>query len=316
MTTAKHPACIICGGPLSTLIDGVYDNRLGIDKLYSIVACATCGIEQTIPVISREELQKLYEKHYNFSGESNTTYTRLRAHFFASFIYKIWVLLDGDLSFHAKRGKGRLLDVGCNEGRGLILYRGNGFTVEGLEPNRAAAAVARASGFTVYTELLEEFRPDEPYDVVVLSNVLEHSLDPLDMLAHVSRMLKPGGSVWISCPNNNSWLRKLFGKYWINWHVPFHIFHFSKSSLARALSLQGFTVTATLVETPALWVSQSLLSRFFSRRGFMTKHMRNPFLIVMLMAIIRGLFFPALWIANESGHGDCLIVTARKGSTF
>jgi 2-polyprenyl-3-methyl-5-hydroxy-6-metoxy-1,4-benzoquinol methylase len=314
--TSDDLLCCLCKNPITISEKGLFDTRFGIDALYSTAKCGSCGLQQITPIPTAMEIRRLYERFYNFCGENNTQYTRMRSFFFSSFLYQLWLVFDGDISFHSKRGKGRLLDIGCNEGRGLILYRGNGFTVEGLELNRAAATVARASGFTVYTELLEEFRPDELYDVVVLSNVIEHSLEPLDMLAHVSRMLKPGGSVWVSCPNNNSWLRKLFGKYWINWHVPFHIFHFTKTSLARALSLEGFTVTTTSVETPALWVSHSLLSLFFSRRGFMTKHMRNPFLVVMLTAIIRGLFFPAMWIANKSGHGDCLIVTARKDTTL
>lgn len=51
--------------------------------------------------------------------------------------------------------------------------------------------------FVVYTKLLEKFEPKEPFDVVVLSNVLEHSLNPKKMLQHVRRILKPGGRVWI-----------------------------------------------------------------------------------------------------------------------
>ena len=36
------------------------------------------------------------------------------------------------MSFHARRGAGRLLDVGCNEGRGLAMYAANGFQAESL----------------------------------------------------------------------------------------------------------------------------------------------------------------------------------------
>ena len=44
-----------------------------------------------------------------------------------------------------------LLDVGCNEGRGLTMYAGNGFQAEGLELNRVAADAARQKGFVVVT---------------------------------------------------------------------------------------------------------------------------------------------------------------------
>ncbi len=87
------------------------------------------------------------------AGESGTTYTRLRARFLASGVYRLWLALDGDISFHARPGRGRLIDIGCNEGRGLSLYAGNGFAaVEGLETNPVAAAAARRRGFVVHGE--------------------------------------------------------------------------------------------------------------------------------------------------------------------
>ena len=81
---------------------------------------------------------------------------------------------------------------------------------------------------------LAAFRPAERYDVVVLSNVLEHFLDPKAALADIARILRPGGELWISCPNARSWLRALCGRAWINWHVPFHIVHFTGPRLPAA----------------------------------------------------------------------------------
>ena len=175
--------------------------------------------------------------------------------------------IDGDISFHSHRGQGRLLDVGCNEGRGLVIYQRNGFDPEGLELNEKAAQDARLAGFTVHTETLEEFQPEEPFDIVVLSNVLEHTPDPKNMLENVSRVLKPGGQIWISCPNSQSWLRKLFGRSWINWHVPFHLFHFSSKTLAQLLQLSGFEITELKCATPSHWMPQSIVAAISARRG-------------------------------------------------
>lgn len=312
MSVIKDSACIVCGSPLSTVISDVFDNRLGIDGLFSIAVCTGCGIEQTIPVLSAGDLQKIYERHYNYGGEKKTLYTGLRAYFLASPAYRIWLFFDGDISFHARRGQGRLLDVGCNEGRGLMLYRQNGFCVEGLEVNRAAAAVARVQGFVVHAGRLEDFLPSEPYDIVVLSNVLEHSTDPEDMLARVRNVLKPGGEVWISCPNSRSWLRQVFSKAWINWHVPFHVTHLSRATLGNLLSRRGFAVTGIKEETPALWAAQSVIAALTARPGRKTQSLRNPLLVGILLAVFRGLLFPLLWGGNRLGRGDCLVVTARK----
>jgi len=290
----------------------VNDNRFGIDGNYDIVQCTSCGLEQTTPIPSSDELKGLYERHYNFGGERDTTYTRIREWFHVSPVYRIWLAIDGDFSFHRSKGTGCLLDIGCNEGRGLKIYKKNGFKVEGLELNENAARVARQSGFTVHTCLLQEFQPPHLYDVVVLSNVLEHSLNPKEMLLDVRRILKQDGELWISCPNSGSWQRKVFGRNWANWHVPFHIVHFSSTTLKNTLLNSGFAKVDVAQITPGLWVAANLIVTGFARPERVTKELRNALLVMSLMVFARGLLFPVLWLGNLFGRGDCLVVTARR----
>jgi 2-polyprenyl-3-methyl-5-hydroxy-6-metoxy-1,4-benzoquinol methylase len=312
MLNSNTNTCLLCRGPLKLDGHSYIDTRFGIKETYTIGSCAVCCIKQIVPTPPAETLQELYECYYNFCGEHDTLYTKMRGIFYDSFLYQMWLAMDGDISFHRRQGTGRLLDVGCNEGRGLIIYRKNGYTVEGLELNRNAAALARSHGFIVHTDLIEDFLPQGLYDVVVLSNVIEHSLNPHDMLSHVARLLKPGGAVWISCPNNESWMSKIFGKSWINWHVPFHIVHFSDHALRRLLNSHGFSVTEFRDTSPALWAAQSLIASLFSQRGHRTGLLRNPLLILFLMFVFRGILFPFLWLGDKFGTGDCLIVTAKK----
>lgn len=236
---------------------------------------------------------------------------------FASPLYRLWLAVDGDISFHAVTagvpGR-RLLDVGCNEGRGLTLYRYSGFEVEGLEPNSVAAGLARTRGFTVHCEMLGDFWPATPFDVVVLSNGLEHALDPVTMLDEAGRLLAVGDELWVSCPNSESWLRQIFGRHWINWHVPYHLLHFSHSTLEQELHKAGFEITNSRQSTPALWVAQSIIAALFARPGQPTRALRNPLLVMALMALARGLFFPVLWLGNRLGRGDCLVLCTRKSA--
>ncbi len=312
MTSISPNHCAVCHAVLRTGLDGVFDTRFGIDRTCSIAHCDTCGAEYTQPVPSPEELKQLYETYYNFGGEKGTRYTKLRELFLFSTFYRIFLSLDGDVSFHARRGSGRLLDIGCNEGRGLTLYRHNGFSADGLELNEAAATAARARGHRVFTNALDSFQPADPYDIAVLSNVLEHSLSPSDMLRDAHRILKPDGQIWISCPNNRSWLRSMFGKYWINWHVPFHIIHFSPESLGKILQDSGFHTIVIRQETPALWAAHSVIARVFAKKGKPTRELRHPLLVIILIGLWRGILFPLLWLGNRLGRGDCLVVTARK----
>ena len=310
--TVAASACILCGGRTETVLDRLFDTRFGIVEAFAIRRCAACGQEQLSPIPRPRQLKDFYERYYNFSGERGTAYTTLREWFFASPLYRGWIWLDGDISFHRRTGRGRLLDIGCNEGRTLKNYAGNGFDAEGTELNENAAAVAREAGFRVFTGPLEDFAPALPYDIAVLSNVLEHALDPATMLLSVRRLLKDGGQLWISCPNRESWLRSVFGTSWINWHVPFHITHFSSNALRNLLQRCGFSRIEIRQITPALWVASSIVARLFARPGKPTRQLRNPLVMFALVLACRMAMFPLLYWGNRAGRGDCLVAVAIR----
>ena len=309
MKREKKSQCLVCGWKMRVVLRGLIDNRFGSPGRFFIEQCRHCGLLQTKPEIGKKKLKQLYETHYNSSKHSLKIYHKMRNTFFSSSAVRFWLAIDGDIFFSSIRGSGRLLDVGCNEGRGMRFFRMNGFSPEGLELNKIAAKRARMAGFNVHTEPIEEFQPEKPFDVVVLSNVIEHSLNPKEMLRNVRRILKPNGQVWISCPNSESWLRWLFGRSWINWHVPFHIYHFSNKTLNRLLINSGFEIKDRKFVTPCQWVSYSILAAIFAKPGQETRQLRNPLCVTLLM-IFCLLFFPVLWLGNLTEHGDCLIVEA------
>ena len=304
--------CLFCNGILTSFLEGVFDTRFGVDGHFDIYKCSDCGLVQLGSYPMDSELKSLYETYYNFGGSKSSLYTKLRRTFLESVFYRLWMAIDGDICFHSRRGNGRLLDVGCNEGQGLQIYKHNGFMAEGLELNDRAAAEARKRGFRVFTDSLETFHPEQLYDVVVLSHVLEHSVNPREMLTHVARILKPDGQIWISCPNIESWQRDVFGRYWINWHVPFHITFFSAAALKCILNDTGFEVIKTKYATPGLWVAQSIIASLFAKKGKKNYAQRLPILLGSLILFVRFVFFPFLWLGNLLGRGDCLAIEARK----
>ncbi len=303
--------CLSCGGVLEPFESGIFDMRFGVEGMFDIHRCYSCGLVQLCPRPSKGQLKDLYETYYNFGGGGDGLYTRFRQWLLASRLYQWWLALDGDVCFHRAKGSSRLLDIGCNEGRGLRIYESNGFQAEGLELNEKAAQKARSKGFTVHAALIEEFQPAKPYDVVVLSHVLEHSLHPKEMLRQAARILKPGGQVWVSCPNVASWQRALFGKAWINWHVPFHIVHFSGDTLRDMLEGEGFKDISIRQESPSLWFAHSVIALLFGRKGEPNRKMRSTFLVIGLM-LLACVFFPVLWLGNRAGRGDCMVVFAQK----
>lgn len=104
-----------------------------------------------------------------------------------------------------------VLDVGCNEGYlATLADPSNRFW--GIEGMPQAAAVARERYVEVLLGNLNEyrdFRIDRKFDVIVLADVLEHLLSPLDVLSWVNGLLAPGGRVILSLPNIANWLIRL-----------------------------------------------------------------------------------------------------------
>lgn len=52
--------------------------------------------------------------------------------------------------------------------------------------------------------LFEEFRPEQPFDSIILEHVLEHVDDPVGLLARVKNWLAPEGKLFLGVPNGNS----------------------------------------------------------------------------------------------------------------
>ena len=132
------------------------------------------------------------------------------------------------------------------------------------------------------------------------------------MLAQVRRLLRPGGEVWISCPNADSLWRRVFGRGWVNWHVPYHLWHFSPRTLEAVLARAGFRLTALKTFTPALWLAQSLLYQpGLEGSGRVSRLLRSAPVVAGLMLTARLLVLPFFSRANRRLRGDCLVATAR-----
>lgn len=86
-----------------------------------------------------------------------------------------------------------------------------------------------ASDLTYVCELSEIPVQDGRYDLVLLSQVLEHLPEPMDVLRELHRVLKPGGTLWTSCP-----------LYYEEHDLPYDFFRYTQFALARMFDEAGF----------------------------------------------------------------------------
>ncbi len=153
----------------------------------------------------------------------------------------------------------RVLDVGCGSGKKLARLR-DLFSWEaiGIEPNSQAVAIARSRGLEVHEGTLDSYMPSEPFDLVVLSHVLEHIPYPRSALHKVKNLLRPGGRLIVLVPNAASVERRKFGPMWDAWDVPRHIHHFSPTSLRRLLG--DFDISLTQLSYECYTVARRSLA--------------------------------------------------------
>ena len=149
--------------------------------------------------------------------------------------------------------KGALLDIGA--GRGELLHAGIelGWKVTGIEPSTTFAAhAAKLSGAEVRREPVEECGfASSSFDVVILGAVLEHLYNPDETIQELSRILRPGGALFVDVPNEQglyfilgNLYHKLSGRDWVvnlaPTFPPFHVFGFGPKSLRALLKKRGF----------------------------------------------------------------------------
>lgn len=133
------------------------------------------------------------------------------------------------------------LDIGCGNGNFLDTARACGWQLEGLEPDPGAARAARQRGMIVHQSPLPRTGlPDETYDAVTMSHVIEHLHDPKSALQEIWRILKPGGSLWIATPNIHATGFHRFGEHWRGLEPPRHLVLFHASALVSMLTHAGF----------------------------------------------------------------------------
>lgn len=106
----------------------------------------------------------------------------------------------------------RALDVGIGNGRLLPIYAPYAKHITGMDISSeqldAATMAARELGINFDTKLCQEASkieiPDQSYDLIVCSRVLQHVFDWRESIAEFARILRPGGDVVLLTYNRAS----------------------------------------------------------------------------------------------------------------
>lgn len=143
--------------------------------------------------------------------------------------------------------KKKILDIGCNDGFFSEKLKNTGHIVTGIDISEQMLAQAKKRGIQVKkVDIESETLPfsDNSFDIVLLSDVIEHIFDTDRLLSECHRVLTPRGKLLISTPNIASLGRRFMLLFGISPYLEFST-HLETNGLPSVGHIRYYTV-ATL----------------------------------------------------------------------
>lgn len=222
MTAADH-RCPICRGRDI--------RRFGERAGFPLGQCRACSHTFVSRAPTREEIDAIYERY---------SYEAQHLHALPAFLQP--VVAEKVRGFAPFRRTGRLLDVGFGAGAFLLAAKEQSWRTYGIEVSRLAIEQARNNGLgeVVHADFLEAPFERAYFDVIVMSELIEHVPDPHAYVRQAQRLLAPGGLLYLTTPHGRGISGRLLKETWSVCCPPEHLHLFSKRSMRRCLTENGF----------------------------------------------------------------------------
>jgi len=265
----RPPAsCIICGEQKRAL--------LVAKEGWFVYRCEKCGVGVLDPRPDGAELAKLYEESY-FDDQ----YGRGLAPNSPEMKRRISQEDHRVKFFRRFKKAGKVLDIGCGMGYFLYACRKAGYAVEGVDiSDHASAYVTNELGIPIRTGGIETISfPESSVDVVTMWHFLEHVPRPGEYLDRVRKWLSPDGVLVIDVPNYLGTDAQKNGDCWVGWQLPYHLYHYTPSSLSDLLAAHGYDIVGSkdyhseyvknrLKKIPVVGIFARLIAKFYSGTSY------------------------------------------------
>ena len=225
-------------GPYRYLFDAGDYNFRSTETTSEILRCQSCG--SIFPKIfpTPDTLGEAYRHYYTVPkpDADEGTFRRLMNATRRDYLRRS---LPGNVN--------RILDYGCGSGAFLVYLRQTGFQGETwgtdlFKPDPIPATVSWIE--------MDDLESGPTYDWITLSHVLEHLDNPRPVLKRLKRLLAPGGRIWISTPNADSFLTAATKQWSRDVDFPRHREVFSRGGLTTFLASMG--LSAEFLPAPLL----------------------------------------------------------------
>lgn len=315
--TSSGSLCPLCGGHAQYDFSG-RDLMFGLHQRHDYHLCIDCGGVFQHPMPDMDTIASFYPPNYSVYDEQERTrrigaWRRTLLHRFRGYRH-----LDPSLALRVLstllapfatppgtpdfvRG-GRMLDVGCGNGRYLSTMRSLGWQVQGVEFSEDGVRVCRLADLPVHHgDLASAGFPDATFDLITVRHVIEHIAAPHPFMAELARILKPGGKLVVETPNSEALGRSWFGPSWYANDVPRHLILFSPGNLALLAKNHGLHLAALVQDTtPKI---------FLNSLDYVTHNRGKPSRKIRWRRFLARLY---VTMAKRSGRGDTVRLTFSK----
>lgn len=212
---------------------------------------------------SKEELEAYYVSTYYQQNKSgyNTSYSSEELKWIETRNLKIKLVLDQQLDTKSPQ---TLLDVGCGEGFALNYFKNLGWDVTGLDysatgldQHNPALRNCLMTG-DLLRLLNDQVAAELKYKVILLNNVLEHVLNPIETLQTIASLVQESGVCVVTVPNDGSiYQQRLRENKFVDsdsWvRIPDHVSYFTNESLRSLAEFCGWQCRRLLSDFPIDW---------------------------------------------------------------
>jgi 2-polyprenyl-3-methyl-5-hydroxy-6-metoxy-1,4-benzoquinol methylase len=240
-------SCPLCSSAKSEPLVVGYDRMRAMERDFPYVVCQDCGLVRQDPMPREEDIPGFYPDDYGphmggLKKKRDKWINRLARRYYyetasvgrSGFMRFLFKLLSKRVmpTMRPPRGKNRLLDIGCASGDLMSRYRDLGWSVQGIEISPRACEVARAKGLEVHQgTAYSATYPAGSFDMIILSHVIEHVLEPDKFLLRCAEFLAPGGVLVLSTPCIRSFGFSQYRSCWFALDAPRHLMLFDQRTI-------------------------------------------------------------------------------------
>jgi len=136
-----------------------------------------------------------------------------------------------------------ILDIGTGNGYLLEIARKMGFDCYGIDISPNSAEIARKIFFEKIKtgSFLEIDYPDNFFDVICITDVLEHISNPHKMFSKINKIIKSGGYIFVISPNYGSITRKILNKKWFQFKYE-HVLYYNQKSFKYLMDYHNYQI--------------------------------------------------------------------------